>query len=146
MKKLFLITLVVGGLFLYACNQNKQTDNPEKLKDVLTEYFKGAEAKDFQKMKDLTTNDFVSLEDGIYYSRDSLNEIIKSYPKLSLKYTLDDFIINVDNKIGNTRYSVHGEFVINDTIHMSPNYLQSATFKKVDNKWKLDFLHSSIRK
>ena len=146
MKKLLLIIGVVAGFFIYACNQNKQTDNPEKLKDVLKEYFQGVENKDFQKMMDLTTKDFVSIDDGTIFTSDSIIKVIKCYPNLKAKYTLDNFTINVDNNSGNIRYFNNMNVVINDTIHMSPNYIQSATFKKVDGIWKLDFIHTSIRK
>ena len=72
MKKLTLAILLLGGLIFYSCQQNKTTDNQEKLKAVLTDYFDAIEARDFQKMKDLLTEDFVLFEDGKVFNNDSL--------------------------------------------------------------------------
>ena len=146
MKKIILILFVMVGLLFYACQQNKRTDDPEKLKAILTGYFDGISTKDFQKMKDLTTSDFVLFEDGKVFNNDSLIKGISSYPNFKAEYQFDNFLINIDNNIGNMRYYNHGEFTVNDTIHMAVNWLESATFKKVDNTWKMEFLHSTVRK
>jgi len=44
------------------------------------------------------------------------------------------------------RYYNQGEFIINDTLTLTPQWLESATFKKIDNVWKLEFLHSTVRR
>ena len=145
MKKVILILLIQVGL-LTACKQTNQKDDPEKLKAVLVDYFDGIKTKDFQKMKDLTTNDFVLYEDGKIFNNDSLIKVINSFPKFTAEYKFDNFDITVDNSSGNMSFLNHGQFVFNDTTHVSFNWLESATFKKVDDKWKLDFLHSTVRK
>lgn len=145
MKKLILIVLIQAAL-LTACQQKNQKDDPEQLKAVLIDYFNGIKTKDFQKMKDITTSDFILFEDGKVYNNDSLISLLKNFPNYSAEYKFDNFKINVDNNTGNMCYFNHGEFVINDTTHMTSNWLESANFKKVDNKWKLEFLHSTVRK
>lgn len=144
--KSVMIFLVLVGLLFSACQQSAKTDDPENLKTVLTEYFNGIKTKDFQKMKDLTTNDFVLFEDGKVFNNDSLFKMINSFPKYTVEYTFDNMKINIDNKIGNMKYFNRGDFVMMDTMHMTYNWLESATFKKVDNTWKLEFLHSTVRK
>ena len=146
MKNVSLIFFVIVGLLFSACQQSAETDDPENLKIVLTEYFNGIKTKDFQKMKDLTTNDFVLFEDGKVFNNDSLFKMINSFPQYTVEYTFDNMTINVDNKTGNMRYSNRGEFVMMDTMRMTYNWLESATFKKVDDTWKLEFLHSTVSK
>jgi hypothetical protein len=146
MKNVTLIFFVIVGLLFSACQQSAKTDDPENLKTVLTEYFNGIKTKDFQKMKDLTTNDFVLFEDGKVFNNDSLFKMMNSFPKYTVEYTFDNMTINVDNKTGNMRYFNRGEFVMMDTMRMTNNWLESATFKKVDDTWKLEFLHSTVRK
>jgi hypothetical protein len=145
MKNLPVIILVTGVLFFYSCQQNKK-DDPEKLKAVLTGYFDAIKARDFQKMKDLSTEDFVLFEDGMVFNNDSLINLISTMPNAVVDYKFENFIINVDQNTGNMRYYNQGEFTINDTIHLAPRWLESATFKKIGNDWKLEFLHSTVRK
>ena len=97
-------------------------------------------------MKDITASDFILFEDGQVYNTDGFIAAVKNFPKFSVEYKFDNFKIYVDDSSGNMSYFNHGEFVFNDTTHMSANWLESATFKKADNKWKLEFLHSTVRK
>ena len=109
-------------------------------------YFDGIKTKDFQKMRDLTTDDFVLYENGKVFNNDSLFKIINNFPKYTAGYKLEKLKINVDNNSGNIIYYNHGDFVFNDTTKVKFDWLESATFKKVDGKWKMDFLHSTVRK
>ena len=43
-------------------------------------------------------------------------------------------------------YLNRGDLVFNDTMRVTYNWLESATFKKVDGVWKMNFLHSTVRK
>lgn len=82
-------------LNLLAC-QPRHNDDPDKVKRVLLDYFDGIENKDFQKMKDVTTPDFVLFEDGKVFNNDSVVSLINSFPKFSLKYTFNDFHVKMD--------------------------------------------------
>ncbi len=62
MKKIIFLLLIQIGL-LSSCQQNNETDNPEKFKDVLANYFDGMKTKNYQKMKDFTTGDFILFDD-----------------------------------------------------------------------------------
>jgi hypothetical protein len=54
--------------------------------------------------------------------------------------------VNMDVNSGDIIYYNHGDFVINDTIKTQVDWLESAIFRKIDGKWKLHFLHSTVRK
>jgi hypothetical protein len=145
MKQLAKLLLLQLGLFT-SCVDSKRTDDPEKLKAVLTGYFDGIKTKDFEKMKSLTTRDFILYEDGKVFNNDSLINLIKTFNKFTARYSFDNVRINVDTRIGNMSYLNHGEFVFNDTAHVTFNWLESAAFQKIGDDWKLQFLHSTIRK
>jgi ketosteroid isomerase-like protein len=145
MNKAALYLMIIGGLTLNSCLTKKQTDDPEKLKAVLMEYFDAIKAKDLQKMKELCTTDFVLFENGKIFNNDSLINVINSMPNAKLSYRFDNFNISVDNQTGYIRYYNYGDFTIKDTIHMTINWIESAAFKKIDNVWKLEFLHSTVR-
>ena len=54
--------------------------------------------------------------------------------------------VNIDESSGDITYYDHGEFIFNDTIKMKFDWLESATFRKVNGKWKMNFIHSTVRK
>jgi hypothetical protein len=139
---LLLLTLLLA---VSSC-QEKKTDNPEQLKAVLIGYFDGIETKDFQKMHDLTTEDFVLFEDGVVFTNDSLFNMMNSFESFSADYNFENLKIYVDNRSGNIQYYNPGNFIFNDTIEVKLDWLESATFKKIDGEWKMDFLHSTVRK
>jgi ketosteroid isomerase-like protein len=140
--KLVLITLGFG--LLTSCAQKK--DDPEILKQVLTDYFDGIKARDLEKLNSLTTSDFVLFEDGKIWNNDSLvrpNPNIKSFEG---KWTFDNTKVNIDESSGDIIYFNHGDFTYNDTIKRQVDWIESAMFRKVNGEWKLNFLHSTVRK
>lgn len=145
MKKAVLLLMIIGVLTLNSCQTKKQTDDPEKLKAVLMEYFDAIKAKDLQKMKDLCTTDYVLFENGKVFNNDSLFNLISRMPDAKIAYKFDNFKISVDNHTGHIRYYNYGDFIINDTIHMNMNWIESAALRKIDDAWKLEFLHSTVR-
>ena len=144
MKRIFSITVLIA--LLLGCKSTNQTDDPENLKGVLFSFFDALKAKDYQKLKEVTTADFILYEDGKIYNNDSLVKALNKFPKFTAEYKFDNFKIDVGSDIASMFYLNHGDFVFNDTTHVSFNWLESADFKKVDDKWKLEFLHSTVRK
>lgn len=142
--KLLLVIIFVG--FLFSCQEEKKLDNPDQLKQVLTSYFDGIENRDFDKMKDVTTNDFVLFEDGKIWNNDSIINMLKAMPPFDATYKIDNFDINIDNENGNMFYFNHLDATLNDTTKLVYDWIESATFKKIDGEWKMNFLHSTVRK
>lgn len=144
MKKLNILTVLLGLLLLTNCKAKK--DDPEILKNILVEYFDGIKTKDLAKLNSLTTKDFVLFEDGVIFTNDSLvkpNPYVKSFQGT---WTFDHIKINIDESSGDVVYYNHGEFIYNDTIKRQVDWLESATFRKVDGEWKMNFLHSTVRR
>ena len=144
MKKLNILTLLFGLVLLTNCKQEK--DDPEILKNILVEYFDGIKTRDLAKLNSLTTKDFVLFEDGVIFTNDSLvkpNPYVKSFQGT---WTFDNIKINIDETSGDMVYYNHGEFIYNDTIKRQVDWLESATFRKVDGAWKMNFLHSTVRR
>ena len=141
-----LLLLLLFALFLFGFQGKKKSDNPEQLKQVLTSYFDGIENRDFDKMKEVTTKDFVLFEDGKVWNNDSIINMIKGMPPFVAKYSFDNFHINIDDKNGNMFYFNHLDATLNDTTKLKYDWIESATFKKMDGEWKMNFLHSTTRK
>ncbi|WP_437623010.1 nuclear transport factor 2 family protein [Sorangium sp. So ce1151] len=142
--KLTFIPLVLAGA-LSACQQNRP-DGPEELKAVMVAYFDCVSRKDFARMKTLTTPEFVIFENGKVINNDGLIDIIKGSPITRATYSFDDFRASVDISSGSLIYFNHGEFVTKDAGTIKRDWLESAIFKKVGNEWKLDFVHSTVKK
>lgn len=127
-------------------NCQPKKDDPEILKQILTEYFDGIKNQDLKKLDSLTTEDFVLFEDGRIWTNDSLVVIDEGIKSFKGEWKFDHIKINIDQSSGDITYYDHGDFVYNDTIKVSIDWLESATFRKVDGKWKMNFLHSTPRK
>jgi hypothetical protein len=141
------IPILLLGLGLFAsCKQEKKTDDPEILKGILTEYFDGIKHRDINKMNAVTTTDFVLFEDGKVWTNDSLINFTNQFKSFQGNWTFDNMMVNIDEVSGDIVYFVHGDFVINDTTKMQSDWIESATFRKIDGKWKMNFLHSTVRK
>jgi len=131
---------------LTGCQPGKTTDNPELLKKVLISYFEGIESKDFVKMKAATTDDFMLYEDGAVWNNDSVFMNIKAHLPFTVKYKFASFKINVDNMSGDMTYLNHADFVFNSTTKESIDWVESATFRKSEGIWKMNFLQATVRK
>ena len=112
----------------------------------MTEFFDGINTQDINKLNSVTTNDFVLFEDGKIWTNDSLVTIKNKFKSFKGDWKFDNMKLNIDESSGDVTYYNHGEFVFNDTIKMKFDWLESATFKKVDGKWRMKFLHSTIKK
>jgi hypothetical protein len=145
MKYTGIAGLMVGLALLASCRQSKSTDDPEILKKVLLSYFDGIKNKDFKKMKDATTNDFLLYEMGRVWNNDSVFREMNRF-QYTVEYKLDSFKIFVDNISGDMTYYNHGDFVFDDTTTQRFDWIESASFRKSEGRWKMNFLHITERK
>jgi hypothetical protein len=140
------VLIVLTGLSLAsACQQDNRKDDPELLKKVVVDYFDGISNKDFEKMKAVTTEDFVLYEDGEIWNNDSVFNNIKKHLPFSVRYEFKDFSIYVDQSSGDMTYENHADFVFGGETE-SLDWIESATFRKTDKGWKMNFLHLTIKK
>jgi len=144
MKTISILTMILGLGLLTNCEQKK--DDPEILKKILTDYFDGIKTQDLEKLNSLTTSDFVLFEDGVIWTNDSLVTMKEKFSSFKGAWKFDNISVNIDESSGDIVYFNHGDLVFNDTIKMKIDWLESATFRKVDGKWKMNFLHSTVKK
>jgi ketosteroid isomerase-like protein len=144
MKTISILTMILGLGLLTNCEQKK--DDPEILKKILTDYFDGIKTQDLERLNSLTTSDFVLFEDGVIWTNDSLVTMKEKFSSFKGDWKFDTIRVNIDESSGDIVYFNHADFVFNDTIKMKIDWLESATFRKVDGKWKMNFLHSTVKK
>ncbi|HWY36756.1 MAG TPA: DUF4440 domain-containing protein [Nitrosopumilaceae archaeon] len=139
-----IILLLILGIGLYAnCQQRMAADDPDKLKQVLLNYFDGIGSRDTKKMIQATTDDFLVYEEGKVWNNDSVFKEMKRLPYRTANFKFDNFSIEVDARSGNMSYIEQAQFVINDTTIFNLNFLGSAAFRKIEGVWKISFLHST---
>jgi len=139
-----ILTIILGLGLLTSCQQKK--DDPAILKKILTDYFDGIKTQDLDKLNSLTTSDFILFEDGKIWTNDSLVINKGKFKSFKGEWKFENIKVNIDESSGDIVYFDHGDFTLNDTIKIKIDWLESATFRKVDNKWKMNFLHSTVRK
>ena len=142
-SKIFLLMVLFG--IVVSCQQKNQTKSPELLKQVLFDFYDGIKDTDFDKIKEATTPEFILYVDGKVWSNDSIISTLNTYPPFSVDYSFDNFNIDMENSLGYMRYFCHGDFVFSDTLNVKFDWIESATFTKVDDQWKMNFLHSTTK-
>lgn len=143
-RKIAIVLLIIGALT--SCQKNRQTDDPEILKQILAEYFDGIKNLDKNKLDSLTTSDFILFEDGRVWNNDSLINFGKQFKSFTGEWKLYNMKIHIDQTSGDIVYDDHGELLINDTLKLTFDWLESATFRKINGNWKINFLHSTVKK
>ncbi|MDP4265426.1 MAG: nuclear transport factor 2 family protein [Bacteroidota bacterium] len=143
MRYAIILALMAGLGLLPACRQSKSTDDPEKLKTVLLNYFDGIKNNDHKKMIDATTDDFIVYETGKVWNNDSVFKEMKRVSPYTVNFKFDNFKIQVDNMSGHMSYYEEADFVFNDTLKVNLNFLGSAAFQKNEGGWKMNFLHAT---
>jgi len=141
---IYLFVIIIAAMI--GCKQEAKKDSPDVLKKVLSDYFDGIKNKDYEKMKAVTTPDFVIFDVGNVWNNDSMIKVIESFPPFTIDYTLDNFNIQIGDSIGNMHYFNHADVVISDTLKMTHDWIESATFVKENTGWKMNFLHSTVKK
>jgi len=140
-----LIFIVLTCVVLIACKQNRSADDTELLKRTLTDYFDGISNKDFLKMKQATTSDFILFEDGRVWNNDSAFSNIRKHVPFTVKYTLTDLKIQIDQNSGYAIYDNHADFVF-DGQEETIDWIESAIFIRTKEGWRMNFLHLTERK
>jgi len=144
MKSKIFLLMALFGIFM-SCQQKNQTESPESLKQVLFNFYDGIKDRNLDKIKEATTADFILYVDGKVWSHDSIISVLNTYPPYSATYSFENFKIDRENSLGVMRFFSHADFIFSDTLNLKFDWIESATFTKVDDKWKMKFLHSTTK-
>jgi len=140
MKNIFLIVIVT---VLVSCNSNVNHKNDEKVvKTILNEFITAIQDKNFNKLEDLTSDDFVIYENGLVWNLEKFSLKLEEYDSVSIKYELKDLHFIVDSKTAHAQFHNKGTFQYPDTVIVL-NFIESATFVKKNDNWNIKFYHST---
>jgi len=136
MRHLFLVFVLVAA----AWGRRPVADDPAGLKQLVTHFFRGIERKDTVALRRLTTADFVLYEEGKVWNNDSGFANIRRNLPFFVRYELNGFVVHTDVHSGDARWLNHADFVFDDTVRASFDWVESATFRKERDGWKINFL------
>lgn len=120
-------------------------DDPVVLQRLVGEFFRGIEEKDTVGLRRITTADFVLYEEGKVWNNDSGFANIRRHLPFTVKYQLSGFVVHVDEHSGDARWMNHADFVFEDTVRYSVDWVESGTFRKEGDGWKINFLSVAQR-
>ena len=143
--KINILSLIIL-IALLSCHSDDGSQPKEELKKVLTAYYDALAKKDTQEINKLTTGNFVLFEDGLTYDNKSSIRAIQKMPPFTASFSIDSLNAHIDKGNASAYYTRDANFIFQDSVHTTIRFLESATFKKENNNWKLRFLHSSVRK
>ena len=146
MKNLLFLFLV----FTFGCGtQNQKCDkvDPEQVKQVIVDFLYAGNHSDFEELKNITTPDFLMYGDGGEMDFNELVQLIKDWPEPD-KYKFDefDFEIETDCNSAFANYYYGPPRHVGDSAQINRYDLHSAYLKRVGNKLKLNFIHSTTGK
>jgi len=121
-------------------------DDPLVLRRLVGEFFRGIEEKDTVALRRITTADFVLYEEGKVWNNDSGFANIRRNLPFTVKYQLSGFVIHMDEHSGDARWMNHADFVFDDTARESFDWVESGTFRKEGDGWKINFLSVARRR
>jgi len=150
MRAIFLVfVLLVGGGSLQPKGGGERlrrvADDPAGLKQLVIDFFRGIERKDTVALRRLTTADFVLYEEGLVWNNDSGFANIRRNLPFFVRYELSGFVLHGDVNSGDARWMNHADFVFDDTVHRSYDWIESATFRKTAEGWRINFLSVARR-
>jgi ketosteroid isomerase-like protein len=144
MKRTIATLLLALGIF--SCQQQPGTQaNKETLKTLLNSYYDALSKKDLAKLNALTTSDFIMYDEGRIYTNAAAIQSIEELPPFTARFTFDSLNMYMYKQNASAYYKKRVTFSFEDSTLAPIEFLESATFRKESNEWKLRFLHSTMR-
>ena len=149
MKKIFQLLIIF--LAVSAAGQNTERTNEDQIKDLITNSFqKIFSDMDPQALNTYCTQDFLLLETGEVWDMKKMRNYIKraGAQKTQVKRINSfDFIeIKIEGKMAWVAYHNKAEFMSGEEVVNEINWLESATARLTEDGWKLQLLHSTLKK
>ncbi len=141
MKNLVFILL---AFFMISCNNcnNHKADKTTVIK-VIDDFVTAVQNKDYGKLDDLASDDFVIYENGLVWNMDEFSLKLEEYDSVGINYKITNMHAIVDENTAQAWFHNKGTFVYPDTTIVL-NFIESATLVKDDkNNWQIIFYHST---
>ncbi len=139
--KHFLILWVMAS-FIGCQSHVHKNSKPSDVETVLKQFVQAVAESDMESIQGMVAPNFVLYENGKIWNIDSLFHSIELYREIGINYKLDDVKIQVDCHSARAVFTNTGTFIFpNDTTVLK--FVESATFVKIEEEWKVEFYHST---
>lgn len=139
MKNLIYLLLIS---FIISCNTSSHNSDKATVNNVLNDFISAVENKEFSKIEELIGDDFVIYENGLIWTFDEFSLKLEEYDSVKINYNLSNLHFIVDKKTAHAQFHNKGVFEYSDTT-ITLYFIESATFTKENNNWKINFYHST---
>jgi lysophospholipase L1-like esterase len=133
---LFLVLALAAGRRSDAAGGDAET-----MQQLIITYFNAVASKDFVKMAAQCTEGVVIYEDGKIWNHDSVYFNIQRHQPFTVKFTLTNFNIFADTRSGDGSYHSQADFVFHDSVRLTLQFIETATFRKTAAGWRISSIH-----
>jgi ketosteroid isomerase-like protein len=141
------VFLILTSFLLFSCHAGDDGQaKKEELKNIVLDYYNALSRQDLQKANSLTTGNFMFFDEGLILNNRVAIDSVKKMGRFTATFTIDSLNVHVDKKDASAYYFRTADFAFANGQKISVRFLESVTFNKEGNKWKLRFMHSSVRK
>lgn len=134
---LFIVVLMVSC----SSTGNRKSDKAA-VKKVLNDFITAVQNKEFSDIQSHVGNDFVIYENGLIWDFTEFSLKLEEYDSVKISYDLSNLHLIVDNGTAHAQFRNRGTFSYPDTTIIL-NFIESATFVKENESWKIMFYHST---
>ena len=126
--------------------EHSQGRDSATMRGLIVAYFNAVAAKNFVGLDSVVTRDFQIYEDGKAWNNDSVFHNIQYHQPFSVKFTLADFHVFADTRTGELGYHERADFVVEDTVTFTLNFLSTALCLRTKAGWKIRLIHVTAEK
>ncbi|HRG23687.1 MAG TPA: nuclear transport factor 2 family protein [Chitinophagaceae bacterium] len=148
MMKNVVLTFMVAVQFFSAVSQSTVSAKELNVQETIIALFQSLADRDFYKMKESCTGDFIVLENGVIWNLDTLQEKInlsKAIPDFNRVNTIEFTDTRIKGKTAWVSYHNRADYIRNGK-KSYVQWLESAVLVKAGRKWKVQLLHSTVVK
>jgi hypothetical protein len=133
--------------FSVSCNSKRDgVVMKEELNGLINEYYIALADKNDAKLNELTADNFILYDNGEVFTNQSSQKMIRELPPFKATFRIDSSNAHIGKNDASMYYLREATFTMADSIYPSVKFLESATFLKEGDKWKIRFIHSTLRK
>lgn len=116
----------------------------QKVEKTLLDFFDAIADYDYQRMRNITADNYVLIENGPLWTVDSLITMMKQFEEqATISYKFSDMETTVQGQTAWMTYKNNGVMNFGDR-QQHFDWTESAVFSKQDNEWKMVLLHSTM--
>ena len=141
MKFIIVFFLLISFVNLHA---QSESDN-QQVEGTIVKFFEGLSSLKDEDIRSQVTDDFILLEDGEWWTVDTLITAISPMKKRNFK-RINSFKFVKTEQVGSvawTSYENTAEVTV-DGKQREIKWLESAVLVRLDEKWKIKMLHSTV--